>query len=84
MGIVYDEQWITTRREIGVCNGAIKAYEKLIKRMEEKYGMKTSDLIEKLRNDETADNPDFRKWYDTCLALERCRKRKEELEAFIQ
>ncbi|GAB4414500.1 MAG: hypothetical protein OHK0032_10630 [Thermodesulfovibrionales bacterium] len=84
MGIVYDEQWITTKREIGVCDGAIRNYEKIIRRMEEKYGMKTSGMIEKFKRDETADNPDFRKWYDTYLALERCKKRKEELEAFLE
>lgn len=84
MAIVYDEQWITTRREIDICKGAIRNYEKIIKGMEDRYGMKTCDLIEEFKGNESAVNADFKKWYDTYLALERCKRRKEELEAFLE
>ena len=83
MTIVYDEQWITTEREIKVCDGAIRKYERELRKIEDKHGITKDEFIS--RNPELSqNNPDFKRWYETYLALQRCKERKKGLEKFLR
>jgi len=48
MPITYDELWISTMREINICKDYIKSYEKEIKTLEEKLGIKVSEINEEM------------------------------------
>lgn len=83
MSIVYDEVWITTMREIEICRYSLRKYEGFLKKMEDKYGMKTEEFVKRYREGYLY-NKDFKKWYDTYLAREKCSLRKKELEGFLE
>ncbi len=84
MTIVYDEVWITTMREVNICRYSIKKYEKFLRKMEDKYGMKTEDFLKKYEGGLLHEQKDFKKWYDIYLAREKCCLRKKELESFLE
>jgi hypothetical protein len=70
----YDEIQITTRREINVCEGAIRKLEKVIMSMEKKYKTTSSDF---LRDFDPHNSPDdeLKLWHDSCCALARWKER---------
>ncbi|HHW21183.1 hypothetical protein [Thermodesulfovibrio thiophilus] len=79
MPITYDELWISTMREINICKDYIKSYEKEIKTLEEKLGIKVSEI-----NEEMLKNKKIKKLYDKFLALERTKKRLKGLEDLLK
>lgn len=81
--MIYDEVWITTMREIEICRYSLKKYERFIKKMEDKYKMTTEEFLKRYGGF-PLENRDFKKWYDTYLAKEKCRLRKGELEKFLE
>lgn len=82
--MIYDEVWITTMREVEICRYSLKKYECFLKKMEDKYGMKTEDFLKRYKESELRANRDFKKWYDIYLAREKCSLRKKELESFLE
>jgi len=45
MAITYDEVWITTSREVKVCEDSIRSYKKELKSFEQRYGITTEEFI---------------------------------------
>lgn len=83
MAITYDEVWITTGREIKICQDSIRAYEKELKTLESQYSIKPDELFEKLKNNHILESHEAR-WYSTYLALKREEQRLQELETFLE
>ncbi len=79
----YDEIRITTRREINVCRNAIKKLEVFIEDMEEKYHLKSLEMIAGLAASPHPLNEDFVRWRDSYLALKRWQERLAEHEQIM-
>jgi len=58
----------------------LKITEERIKRFEEKYGMKSSEFLEKYTRGELGDEEEFMEWYGELKFLERIRNELEELK----
>ncbi len=79
MGITYDEVFISTMREIKICQDYIKDYETKIRELEEILQIKVSEITEDMLNDKR-----IRKLYETKLALERQKERLKGLEELLK
>ena len=75
MTVEYDEIRITTRREITICQQAIKKLVLIIEAMEEKYSLTSCQFLSDFKVDENPTNEDLIKWHDSCLALKRWQER---------
>ncbi len=75
MTMEYDEIRITTRREIVICEKAIKRLEKVVEGMEAKYTLSSSRFLRDFDPLTSPVNGEFIEWYDSCLALQRCKER---------
>lgn len=75
MTIEYDEIRITTRREINVCEGAIRELEKVIGSMEEKYKTASVDFLREFEPPASPPKGELTRWHDSCHALERWKER---------
>ncbi|TKB25125.1 hypothetical protein FCL47_15880 [Desulfopila sp. IMCC35006] len=71
----YDEIRITTRREIVICEKAIKKLENVVKSMEKKYSLHTSQFLRDFDPQTSQTNSELRVWHDSCRALERWQER---------
>ncbi len=79
MGITYDEVYISTMREIKICQDYIKDYETKVKELEEFLQIKASEITEDMLN-----NKMIKKLYETKLALERQKERLKGLEELLK
>ncbi len=88
MAIIYDEVWITTGREIKVCEDAIRAYRKELRSFEERYGISTEEFINNSGTDMEAvakvTEKDRKKWYELYLGLKRTEERLKGLQEFLE
>jgi len=75
MAMGYDEIRITTRREINVCEGAIRKLEKVIGAMEKKYNINSSDFLQDFDPCSSPPNDELTRWHDSCCALEQWKQR---------
>ncbi|WP_028841013.1 hypothetical protein [Thermodesulfobacterium hveragerdense] len=80
MGIVYDEVWFTTSREIKVCEDNIKSLTKKLEALEKELNVKVSELEEQ----QIKDNPKLKKLWQTYKALESEKQRLAGLKAFME
>jgi hypothetical protein len=71
----YDEIRITTRREINVCQGAIKKLEMTIGAMERKFNISSMDFLQNFEFYNNPPNSEKTRWYECCHALERWKER---------
>ncbi len=83
MAIIYDEVWITSSREVKICLDAIKAYEKELKKLEERYSINGQGLLLKIEKGYVPAGHEAR-WYETHLGLLRTRERLEGLKRFLE
>ncbi len=79
MAITYDEVWISTMREIKICKDYIDKYEKEIIKLEEKLGIKASEITPDMIKDNK-----IKKLYHTKLALDRAKERLKGLEELLK
>ena len=75
MAIEYDEIRITTRREINVCEEAIRRLEKQIGAMEEKHKTTSTDFFREFDPSSSPPKGELSRWHDSCCALERWKER---------
>ena len=75
MTLEYDEIRITTRREINVCEVAIRDLEKVIGSMEEKYKKTSADFLREFEPSAGPSEGELTRWHDSCRALERWKER---------
>ncbi|QER41849.1 aminoacyltransferase [Thermodesulfobacterium sp. TA1] len=80
MGIVYDEVWFTTSREIKVCEENIKNLTQKLEALEKEFNLKAHELDEK----DVENNPKLKKLWQTYKALEREKQRLTEFKAFME
>ena len=71
----YDEIEITTRREINVCEGAIKKLEKVIGAMEIKYNKTSIDFLQNFDPYAYPIDGELIRWHDSCCALKQWKER---------
>jgi uncharacterized protein YllA (UPF0747 family) len=75
VGLEYDEIKITTRREIAVCEDAIRKLKKTIAVMEQKYHMSTAEFMKNVQAGADRSRKDFVQWYESLEALTRWEER---------
>lgn len=73
--VEYDEIRITTRREISVCEGAIRKLETFIGLMEKKHGIDSADFLKNFDPVSDASDEELSLWHESCLGLERWKER---------
>jgi len=85
MGIIYDEVWITTSREVKVCEDSIRSYKKELKSFEQRYGITTEEFI---NSGATCiiniSDKDRKKWYELYLGLKKTEERLKGLQEFLE
>ena len=83
MVIVYDEIYITTKREIKICRTALKKLRQIILVLEQKYLLTTSEFLEKYQENDIAKNPDFLKWRTAYNGITGWEKRLREYQDIL-
>ena len=58
----------------------LRIAEERIKKLEEKYGMKSSEFLERYARGELGDEEEFMEWYGELKFLEKIREELEELK----
>lgn len=51
------------KREISICDSAVKRYEKILHNFEKKYGLTSSQFSHQFNNGTLGDEQDFFEWY---------------------
>jgi hypothetical protein len=80
MGVVYDEVYITTRREIHLCEKAIERLKRKVAALEKKHAMTTADFAARFAAGELGKCGDFVLWHEAQVGIEGWGKRLRELE----
>ena len=84
MGVVYDELYISTMREMDVCAGAILKLERVIRDMERKYHLKTPEFMERFSKGGMEDNSDFVTWHASYVRLKHWEGRLKEFKDILR
>ncbi len=84
MGVVYDELFISTMKEINVCKKAIRKLSRTLAGMETKYGLTTAEFIENFNDGRTVEEKDHVKWRDSFTGLKNWQQRIKELEQILR
>jgi len=84
MSVPYDELFISTRREINVCEGAIRKLRRTLDDMEDKYRMGTQEFIGRFGRGELRESEDFLLWRESGEGLKRWEERLEGLREILQ
>lgn len=84
MGVVYDELFIATMKEIDVCRGAIGRLSKVMADMEKKYGMTTEKFLKEFSDGRIGGGEDYTKWHDSFLGLKNWEDRMKEHERILR
>jgi hypothetical protein len=76
-----DEYEISLGREVSLCRRVCRKLEKAIRWKEEKYGMTTEALVQRLKENPSAEaNNDFTKWRKEVRELSSWQKKLREYE----
>ena len=84
MSVPYDELFISTRREIGVCESAIRKLRRILEDMEGRYRFDTQEFIGKLGRGELRENEDFLLWRESSEGLKNWEERLEGLREILK
>ena len=84
MGVVYDELYISTMREMDVCAGVILKLERVIRDMEIKYNLKTPEFIGRFNRGGMEDNKDFIEWHGSYERLKHWEGRLKEFKDILR
>jgi len=83
-GIVHtDEYEISLSRELGVCNGIITKYQKLLLRMERRHSMTTEVFLERCRQNEIPASGGCMEWLEANEELQRWTATRAEYEQLL-
>ncbi len=83
MGVVYDELFISTMKEINVCKGAIRRLSGTLNDMERKYNLTTAEFMDKYDSGKMEDGRDFKEWHDSFIGLKSWQQRLKEFEEIL-
>jgi len=76
-----DEYEISLSREVGVCKSYIRRYQRLLDRMEARYGITTAAFKDQYGNAPSSeDNHDFAVWFEASEAINTWQTRQREYE----
>lgn len=84
MGVLYDEVYISTMREIKVCENTTKKLEKNLDEMERRYSMKTEEFLKRFGQGSIESNKDFVLWHGMYESLLLEEKRMAEFKEIMQ
>jgi len=84
MGVVYDELYISTMREMDICASAIRKLGREIGNMERKYHLETSEFMERFTKGGMEKNNDFITWHASYERLKRLEGRLKEFKEILQ
>ncbi len=74
----YDEIRITTRREIAICEQAIKKIKRELAAVEKKHGISNEVFLDSYSQQVVSPDSEMSRWYEMCSALERWKERLAE------
>ena len=78
-----DEYEIALFREVDVCTGQMRKYQRLLDKMEARHNMTTTAFLDCLRGGELPATPDFGEWHAGVEALQRWKERRIEYEHLL-
>ena len=84
MSVLYDEVYISTMREIKVCESTTKKLKKNLDEMERRYSMKTEEFLRRFGQGSIESNKDFVFWHDAYESLLLEEKRMAEFKEILQ
>jgi hypothetical protein len=79
-----DEYEIALFREVDVCTGHVRKYQRCLDRMEARHGMTTAAFLDRARGGELPETPDFREWHAGIEALQRWKEKRVEYERLLE
>jgi hypothetical protein len=83
MGVVYDELYISTMREMDVCRKSIKRLSKTLEDLERKYNLTTDIFIQRFRDGSMKDEEDYRVWHSSYAGLKNWEKKLKEFHEIL-
>jgi len=84
MSVPYDELFISTKREIHVCEGAITRLRKTLDAMEGKYRMGTREFMGRFGRGELKEDADFLLWRESGEGLKNWEERLDGLREILK
>ena len=84
MGVVYDEVFISTMKEINVCKNEIRKLSKVAYDMETKYNLSTVEFMERFNSGTMGEGKDYREWYDSYAGLKGWEQRLKEFQEILE
>jgi hypothetical protein len=78
-----DEYEIALSREVSVCNGHVRKYQRLLKEMEARHNMTSTAFLDGARLSEPRANSDFEKWHEGIEGLRRWSEKRDEYERLL-
>ena len=78
-----DEYEIALSREVDVCKGQIRKYERLLAALEARHGMTTAAFLGRMHQGEVPANLDHKDWHDSIEALRRWSEKRVEYERLL-
>lgn len=84
MTVPYDELFISTKREITICEKKIAGLRKDLGEMEKRYGMSTEEFIGRFTGGDMEDRRDFRDWREKYEGLAKWGKRLHDLREILR
>jgi hypothetical protein len=78
-----DEYEIALSREVDVCKGQVRKYQRLLAAMEARYGMTTMAFLDRARRGELPGNSDLKGWQEVIEALQRWSEKRVEYERLL-
>jgi len=84
MAVVYDELYISTMREIQVCRKNIKKLTALIRDLERKYNLTTSEFIGSSGEAVKGNSKDYAAWRESYEGLKNWEGRLREFNEILE
>ncbi len=79
-----DEYEIALFREVDVCTGHVRKYQRILDRMEARHGMTTTAFLDRARRGELLATPDFKEWHEGIEALRNWKEKRVEYERLLE
>ena len=78
-----DEYEIALSREVDVCKGQVRKYQRLLAAMEARHGMTTTAFLDRTRQGGLPASPDLKGWHEGIEALQRWSEKRVEYERLL-
>jgi len=78
-----DEYEIALFREVDVCKGQIRNYQRILKNLEELHGLTSAAFQDRMRQGDLPPSFAAQEWHDTIEALRRWKETQVEYERLL-